>query len=75
MSGADDRPGDRNERLACRRLCDGERGREGLEETVATCRASSSIRAVKILISPGEDTPATQGGVSRYFICHLGHIF
>jgi len=63
MPGAGDRPAGRDERLACRRVCDGECGQEGLVETAATCRASSSIRAVKVqMSSPDEDTWATQGG-------------
>jgi hypothetical protein len=65
MPGAGDHPAERDERLACHRVCDVEGGREGLEESAATCRASSLIRAVKILISTGEDTPVTQeGGVT-----------
>jgi hypothetical protein len=62
MSEAGDRPAERDEHLACCRVCAGERRRDGLTESVATCRASSSMREVKVLISPGEETPATQGG-------------
>jgi hypothetical protein len=45
------------------RVCDSERGREGLVESAATCRASSSVGAVRILKStPDGDKGATQGG-------------
>jgi len=60
---AGDFPAERDERLACHHVCDGERGREALAECAATCRASSSIPMVKALMSaPDEDTRATQGG-------------
>ena len=59
ISGFGDRPAGRDERLECRRVCDGESGREALAESAATCRASSSARVVK---TPDEDTRATQGG-------------
>jgi hypothetical protein len=56
ISKAGDHPAERDERLACRRVCDGEQGPRG-------ARGSSSILAVKILISsPPEDTRATEGG-------------
>ena len=62
MSGAGDRPSERDGRLACRRVREGERAREGPAESAATCRASSSMRAVKVQISaPDDDTGATQG--------------
>ena len=75
LSGAGDRPAGRGERLACR-VCDGERGREGLVESAATCRASSSIRAVKVPISsPDEDTQATRRKRDFCdFIRQLGHV-
>jgi hypothetical protein len=56
MSGAGDRPAERGGRLACRRVCEGERGQDGLAESAATCRASSSIRAVKVSMSAPEVT-------------------
>ena len=65
-SGAADGPAEHDERLASCRVCDGERGQEGLAESAATYRGSSSILVVKVLISsPDEDTRATQvGGVT-----------
>jgi len=36
ISAPGDRFIERDERLACRRVCDGERGREGLAECVVT---------------------------------------
>ena len=77
MSGDADPPAGRNERLACRRFCDGESGREGPVESAATCRASSSIRAFKVqMSSPDEDSRATQGrGVtSAILFPQLGHV-
>jgi len=63
VSGAEDCPAGRGECLAFRRVSDGERGREGFEESAATCRAGSSIRAIKVqMSSPDEDTRSTQGG-------------
>jgi len=63
MSGAGDRPTGSDERLACRRVCDDERRREGIVASAANCRARSSIRAVKVQISSlDEDTWATVGG-------------
>jgi len=62
MSGAVDRPAEREERLQCRRVCDGECGREAFTESAATSRASSSIREVEVLMSsPDEVKRATQG--------------
>jgi len=62
MSRVDDRPVGPDER-ACRRVCDGERGREAIAASAATCRANSSIRAVNVKMSSlDEDTRATQGG-------------
>jgi len=53
MSGPDNVP------QSCR-VRDGGRGREGLMESAATCRASSSVWAVTILMSsPDEDKRAT----------------
>jgi hypothetical protein len=74
--GAGDRPAEHDERL---KICNGERGLEKLVESADTCRTSSSIWAVNVMIlSPDEDTrtPATQrGGVtSTIFFCQLGHI-
>jgi hypothetical protein len=62
MSEAGDHPAEHDERLACCRVCAGGRGRDGLAESAATCRASSPMRAGKVLISPGEETPVMQGG-------------
>ena len=66
MSGAGKCPAERKDRLEYRRVRNGERSREALAESAATCRASSSIRAVKLLVSSsGEGTRATQrGGVT-----------
>ena len=63
MSGAGDCPSERDGRLACRRVREGECGREGLAESAATCQASLSMWAVKVQMSaPDDDTGATQGG-------------
>ena len=63
MSGAGDRVAERDRRLACRRVCEGERGREGLAVSAATRRVSSSIRADKEWMSASDEaTRATQGG-------------
>ena len=63
MSGTGDRPAERDGHLACRRVCEGERRREGLAVSAATCRASSSIRVIKVWISASDEaTRATQGG-------------
>jgi hypothetical protein len=63
MSGTGDRDTERDGRLACCRVCDVERGREWLAESAAICRASSSIRPVKVLKSASDDaTRATHGG-------------
>jgi hypothetical protein len=49
--------------------------REILMESVTACRASLSIQEVKILITPGEGTPATRRRRDfRYFIRQLDHI-
>ena len=62
MSEAVDRPAERDERLACGRVRDGERGREAFAASAATCRVSSSMRAVKVHMSAlDDDTGATQG--------------
>jgi len=62
MSGAGDRPSERDGRLACRRVDEGERGREGFAESAATCRASSSMWAVKVWMSASDEaTRAAQG--------------
>ena len=69
MAGAGDRPAGRGERLVCRRVCDGERGRQELVESAATCRATSSIWMDKVqMSSPDNDTRATQGGVTSAII-------
>jgi hypothetical protein len=47
MSGAGDRPTERDDRLACHRVCDGEHGRDALAESVTTCRVSSSMRRLR----------------------------
>jgi len=63
MSEAGDRPAERDERLACCRVRDGERGRKAFAASAATCRVSSSMRAAKVQMSALDDnTGATQGG-------------
>jgi hypothetical protein len=59
MSGVGDRAAERDGCLAC--VCAGEYGREWLAESASTCRASSSIRSVKV---PKSDDAirATHGG-------------
>jgi hypothetical protein len=62
MSEASDRPAECDERLACGCDRDGERGQEAFAASVATCRVSSSRRAVKVQMSAlDDDTVATQG--------------
>jgi hypothetical protein len=77
MSGAGDCPAERDERLACHRVCGGERGREALVESVATCQTSSSIWVLKLLMSTPDGRYTGDTGRRRdfrYFICQLGHI-
>jgi len=63
MSGAGDRAAERDGRLTCRRVCEGERGRKGLAVSAATCLASSSIRAVKVWMSAFDvATRSLEGG-------------
>ena len=63
MSGVGDRPAGRDERLACRRFCDGESGPEGLVEKCRSSPSQLTNTAVKVQTSaPDEDTRATQGG-------------
>ena len=59
-----DQPTERDERLACRRVCDGERGREALAGSAATCRASSSMRTVKALMPTPDEKTRARGGVT-----------
>jgi hypothetical protein len=54
MSGAGDRPEERDGGFACRRVCEGDRGRDGYSEYAATPRAGSSIRAFKLLMSASD---------------------
>jgi hypothetical protein len=62
MPEAGDRPAERDERLACGRVCDGECGGETFVVSAATCRVSSSMRAVKVQMSAlDDDTGVTQG--------------
>ena len=53
MSEAGDRAAERDGRLACCHVREG--GRERLAESAATCRASSSIWAVRVLMSASDD--------------------
>jgi hypothetical protein len=55
MSCAGDRPGGRDVRLPCNRGCDDEREQEGLAESTAACRASSSTQAVKVQMSSPDE--------------------
>ena len=62
MSGAGDRAAEREGRLACC-VRESESGRKRLAESATTCRTSSSMRTVKILISVSDNaTRATHGG-------------
>jgi len=62
MSETRERPAENDERLACGRVRDGERGRWAFAASAATCRVSSSMRAVKVQMSAlDDDTGATQG--------------
>ena len=62
MSGACDRPAERDGRLACCRVCEGGRGREWPAESAATCQASSSIRSVVLKSALDDATQVTHGG-------------
>ena len=75
MSGAVDRPSERDGRLASRRVREGERARDGPAESTATCRASSSKWAKYRC----EQEVTIQGDTGRrryfrYFVRQLGHL-
>jgi hypothetical protein len=69
-----DCPAERDERRACRRVCDVEYGSQALEKVQLV------KRSIKIL-SPVEDTPAKQGGgmtspnLSASWVNHLGQLY